>query len=105
MTENHPLDFLKSQNNIKLQIQFIEIVDGQPQVGLDWLEQKLGEYGHQVERFYLPFVDRPDDLFDQILAFRLIDLSSACDRLIAIRPPAHVLPQPTCAALDCCRAK
>jgi len=58
------------------------------------LELKLREFGHQVERFYLPFIDRPQDLFDQVLAFRLVDVSSACDRLIAIRPPAHVLPHP-----------
>ena len=73
---------------------FVPFVHGGGRFIVDWLEQKLREYGHQVERFYLPFIDRPDDLFDQILAFRLIDLSSACDRLIAIRPPAHVLPHP-----------
>ena len=73
---------------------FVPFVKGGSRFIVEWLEQKLVEYGHQVERFYLPFVDRPDDLFDQILAFRLIDLSSSCDRLIAIRPPAHVLPHP-----------
>jgi glycosyltransferase involved in cell wall biosynthesis len=57
----------------------------------DWLEQKLLEYGHEVERFCLPFVERPDTLFEQIFAFRLIDISSSCDRLIAIRLPAHVI--------------
>ena len=73
---------------------FVPFVNGGGRFIVEWLEQKLVEYGHQVEKFYLPFVDRPDDLFDQILAFRLIDLSSACDRLIAIRTPAHVLPHP-----------
>ena len=73
---------------------FVPFVYGGARYIVDWLEQKLLEHGHQVERFYLPFVDRTDDLFDQILAFRLIDLSSACDRLIALRPPAHVLPHP-----------
>ena len=73
---------------------FVPFVYGGGQFIVDWLEQKLIEYGHQVERFYLPFVDRPDDLLDQILAFRLIDVSASCDRLIAIRPPAHVIPHP-----------
>ena len=73
---------------------FVPFVQGGGRFIVDWLELKLREYGHQVERFYLPFIDRPEDLFDQILAFRLIDVSSACDRLIAIRPPAHVLPHP-----------
>jgi len=61
---------------------------------VEWLEQKLIEHGHQVEHFFLPFVDRPDILLDQIFAFRLIDLSDCCDLLIALRPPAHVLPHP-----------
>ena len=73
---------------------FVPFVHGGGRFIVEWLEQKLVEFGHEVERFYLPFIDRPEDLFDQILAFRLIDLSSACDRLIAIRPPAHVLPHP-----------
>jgi glycosyltransferase involved in cell wall biosynthesis len=73
---------------------FVPFVHGGGRFIVDWLESKLREYGHQVERFYLPFIDRPQDLFDQILAFRLVDVSSACDRLIAIRPPAHVLPHP-----------
>jgi glycosyltransferase involved in cell wall biosynthesis len=73
---------------------FVPFVHGGGRFIVDWLEIKLREYGHQVERFYLPFIDRPEDLFDQILAFRLIDIGSACDRLIAIRPPAHVLPHP-----------
>ena len=73
---------------------FVPFVNGGGRFIVEWLEQKLREYGHSVERFYIPFIDRPDDLFDQILAFRLIDVSSACDRLIAIRPPAHVLEHP-----------
>ncbi|HMF00795.1 MAG TPA: glycosyltransferase family 4 protein [Terriglobia bacterium] len=73
---------------------FVPFVHGGGRFIVDWLELKLREHGHQVERFFLPFIDRPEDLFDQILAFRLIDVSSACDRLIAIRPPAHVLPHP-----------
>jgi glycosyltransferase involved in cell wall biosynthesis len=73
---------------------FVPFVHGGGRFIVDWLQLKLREHGHQVERIYLPFVDRPQDVFDQILAFRLIDVSSACDRLIAIRPPAHVLPHP-----------
>lgn len=61
---------------------------------VEWLEQKLIEHGHQVEHFFLPFIDQPDILLDQILAFRLIDLSDRCDILIALRPPAHVMPHP-----------
>jgi glycosyltransferase involved in cell wall biosynthesis len=73
---------------------FVPFIHGGGRFIVHWLEQKLLEHGHEVERFYLPFVDRPDDLFEQIFAFRLLDVSASCDRLIAIRPPAHVIPHP-----------
>jgi glycosyltransferase involved in cell wall biosynthesis len=73
---------------------FVPFVHGGGRFIVEWLEQKLLEYGHQIERFYLPFVDRPLDVFDQILAYRLLDLTSSADRLIAIRPPAHVIAHP-----------
>jgi glycosyltransferase involved in cell wall biosynthesis len=73
---------------------FVPFVYGGGRFIVEWLEKKLIEHGHNVERFYLPFVDRPEDLFDQILAYRLMDFSNTCDRLIAIRPPAHTLQHP-----------
>ena len=79
---------------IVLASSFVPFVNGGGRFIVEWLEQKLVESGHRVERFYLPFVDRPEDLFDQILAFRLIDLADSCDRLIAFRPPSYVLRHP-----------
>src|SRR5690349_4164004 len=73
---------------------YVPFVDGGGRFIVEWLAQKLIEHGHQVERFFLPFIDQPDDLLDQTLAFRLMDLSNYCDRLIALRPPAHVLRHP-----------
>jgi hypothetical protein len=73
---------------------FAPFVYGGGRFIVEWLERKLIDYGHEVERFYLPFIDQPHDFFEQIFAFRLIDLSASCDRLIAIRPPAHVIPHP-----------
>ena len=61
---------------------------------VEWLERKLVEHGHEVERFYLPFDDRPEHLAEQLLALRLMDLSGHGDRLIAIRPPAYLLRHP-----------
>jgi glycosyltransferase involved in cell wall biosynthesis len=61
---------------------------------VDWLEDKLVEYGHEVERFYLPFYDGPEKILTQIAAFRLVDLTDAGDRLVAFRPPAYVLRHP-----------
>lgn len=58
---------------------------------VDWLDPKLKELGHQVERVYLPEVDAPDLLFQQMIAFRWIDLESA-DRIICFRPQSHLIP-------------
>lgn len=79
---------------IVLASSFVPFVNGGARFIVEWLEAKLREQGHEVERFYLPFVDSPHDLLDQMAAFRLIDLSESCDRLIAFRPPAYVLPHP-----------
>ncbi len=73
---------------------FVPFVNGGARFIVEWLEQKLLEHGHEVERFYLPFVETPDSLMTQVAALRLIDLSDAGDRLIAFRPPAHVLRHP-----------
>ena len=79
---------------IVLASSFVPFTNGGGRFIVEWLEQKLVECGHRVERFYIPFVDRPEDLFDQILAYRLIDLADSCDRLIAFRPPSYVLYHP-----------
>lgn len=60
---------------------------------VDWLETKLQEAGQQVEKVYLPQVDSPEQLFQQKMAYRWLDLGSA-DRMICIRPPAHFIPHP-----------
>jgi glycosyltransferase involved in cell wall biosynthesis len=68
----------------------VPFINGGARFIVEWLEEKLREHGHQVERFYLPFVDNPDDMLGQILAFRMLRLDN-CDRLICFRPPAHVI--------------
>lgn len=73
---------------------FVPFVRGGGRFIVDWLEQKLREYGHEVDKFYLPFEERPDTLLDNLLAYRMIDLAGHGDRLIAIRPPAHSLVHP-----------
>lgn len=73
---------------------FVPFVNGGARFIVEWLEQKLLEHGHEVERFYLPFEDGPNRLLDQTLAFRLMDLSARGDRLITFRPPSHSLRHP-----------
>src|SRR5688572_13629685 len=72
---------------------FVPFIHGGARFIVEWLETKLCERGHEVERFYLPFVDN-SDLLEQIAAYRLLDLSSHGDVLVAFRPPAHVLRHP-----------
>jgi len=73
---------------------FVPFINGGARFIVEWLEEKLLEHGHEVERFYLPFVDSPHDLLDQMAAYRLMDLSGVGDRLIAFRPPAYLLRHP-----------
>ena len=61
---------------------------------VEWLEPQLLEAGHQVERIYLPQVDTPDLLFQQMAAYRWVDLATSADRVICFRPPAHLIPHP-----------
>ena len=73
---------------------FVPFVNGGYRFIVESLEQKLQEHGHEVERIYLPFVEHPDALLEQMVALRLIDLSEKSDRLICFRPPAYLLPHP-----------
>lgn len=73
---------------------FVPFIDGGARFIVEWLEETLRARGHEVERFYLPFVETPQDMLAQAAALRLIDLTDAGDRLIAFRPPAYVLRHP-----------
>ncbi|HEY8616140.1 glycosyltransferase family 4 protein [Phenylobacterium sp.] len=79
---------------IVLASSFVPHVNGGARFIVEWTEEMLRAHGHEVERFYLPFVDEPDDVLGQMAAYRLMDLSQSCDRLIAFRPPSHVLQHP-----------
>uniref|UniRef100_UPI0025DE4FD3 glycosyltransferase family 4 protein n=1 Tax=uncultured Phenylobacterium sp. TaxID=349273 RepID=UPI0025DE4FD3 len=72
----------------------VPFINGGARFIVEWLEEELLTHGHQVERFYLPFSDGSDRLIDQLAAYRLMDLTHACDRLIAFRPPAYGVRHP-----------
>jgi glycosyltransferase involved in cell wall biosynthesis len=72
---------------------YVPFVNGGARFIVEWLEEKLLEYGHQVERFYLPFSDNLQDLLRQMTAFRMVKIDRA-DRVICFRPPAHLLQHP-----------
>jgi glycosyltransferase involved in cell wall biosynthesis len=69
---------------------FVPFVKGGYRNIVEWLEHALRNNGHQVEIVYLPEVDEPASLFQQMAAFRWVDLSSA-DRVICFRPQAHLI--------------
>lgn len=72
---------------------YVPFVSGGYRNIVDWLEPVLTDAGHQVEKIYLPEVDAADSLFQQMMAFRWIDLKMA-DRIICFRPQAHLIPHP-----------
>ncbi len=47
---------------------------------VDWLEEKLRDHGHQVEKFYLPSDERPEILLDTLLAYRMMNAADGADR-------------------------
>ena len=57
----------------------------------EWLQLKLQEQGHDVAPVALPFTDETDFILPQMNAFRLIELDASFDRVITLRPPAHVV--------------
>jgi hypothetical protein len=61
---------------------------------VDWLEQKLREFGHEVDVLRLPFASHWPEMLEQTLALRLLDVSEHADRLIAIRTPSYVMKHP-----------
>ncbi len=69
-------------------------VNGGARFIVEWLERHLIEHGHQVERFYLPFIEHQDEILEQMLAYRLMSLEEHSDLLVTFRPPAHVLRHP-----------
>lgn len=72
----------------------VPLVQGGGRFISDWLASKLTEAGHRVETIWIPSSDEPDRILSQMAAFRMVRLEKSCDRIIAIRPPAHALEHP-----------
>ncbi|MBC7604292.1 MAG: glycosyltransferase family 4 protein [Ramlibacter sp.] len=73
---------------------YVPFVYGGARNIVEWLEVMLREAGHEVERIYLPEVDAPDAIFEQMAAFRFIDLEGSADRVICFRPQSHLIRHP-----------
>jgi glycosyltransferase involved in cell wall biosynthesis len=67
---------------------------GGAEVLAESLVNELRKRGHTVEFLTFPLDPRYDALLDQMLAFRLLDLTHSGDRLIALRSPSYLLRHP-----------
>ncbi|HEY2017601.1 MAG TPA: glycosyltransferase family 4 protein [Bryobacteraceae bacterium] len=70
-------------------------VEGGATYIVDSLSRQLESRGHEVEILRFPLSEKYPELLDQLLAFRLMDLTQHGDRLITIRTPAHLLKHPS----------
>jgi glycosyltransferase involved in cell wall biosynthesis len=73
---------------------FVPFINGGSRFIVEWLAEELMKHGHQTEIIWLPFMETPDTMFRQMMAYRMIDLAEKADKLIAFRPPAYVIPHP-----------
>jgi len=73
---------------------FTPFAQGGATVIVDSLADAIRAQGHRVEVLALPFHPQPEALLEQMLSFRLIDLSQHGDQLIALRPPSYLLRHP-----------
>ena len=72
----------------------VPLVFGGGRFIVDWLREKLEERGHRVETVFVPTVDTPDTLLQQMAAFRLLRLEEHFERVVTFRPPSHVVRHP-----------
>jgi glycosyltransferase involved in cell wall biosynthesis len=58
------------------------------------LQAELSLRGHDVDTLNIPFWSSWDEMMDQMLALRLINVAHVADRLICIRTPSYLLHHP-----------
>jgi glycosyltransferase involved in cell wall biosynthesis len=63
------------------------------------LREAFSAAGHEVEQVFIPFKDYPPGrILDQILFWRLLDLTESCgnriDRVVGLNFPAYLIPHP-----------
>lgn len=73
---------------------FVPFVEGGARIIVRDLAKAIRDRGHEVDIVELPFVSAWDEMLEQMLAIRLIDVSSSSDALIAIRTPSYLLRHP-----------
>ena len=69
-------------------------VKGGARILVDGLAKALADQGHQVDELLLPFWDDPEEMVEQMLALRLVDVSHEAELLICLRTPSYLLRHP-----------
>jgi len=72
----------------------VPFVKGGARVLVDGLSQALEARSHDVDKLLLPFWDDPDEMVEQMLALRLVNVSHEADLLICLRTPSYLLQHP-----------
>ncbi len=69
----------------------VPFIDGGGRLIVKWTAEAMRSAGHEVEEFYIPFPTTPRPTLSAIVGLRAMPFADYCDRLVAIRWPAHVL--------------
>jgi glycosyltransferase involved in cell wall biosynthesis len=72
----------------------VPFIHGGGRMIVDDLVRELRARDHEVDEVLLPHWSHPDQFVDQLVAYRLLDLTHVGDRLITIRNPVQVLRHP-----------
>jgi glycosyltransferase involved in cell wall biosynthesis len=73
---------------------YVPFVRGGADLIVEDLTGALRERGHEVDTIRIPFHSDWKEMLEQMMAIRLMDVSSAADTLIAIRTPSYLLRHP-----------
>lgn len=73
---------------------FVPFVEGGARIIVRDLTHAIRERGHEVDVIEIPFVSAWEEMLEQMLAIRLLDVSASCDVLVAIRTPSYLLRHP-----------
>ncbi|WP_162616420.1 glycosyltransferase family 4 protein [Xylanimonas allomyrinae] len=66
-------------------------IDGGGRLIVRWTADAIRAAGHEVEEFYFPFPPGVRPTMAALVGLRAVPLATSCDRLIAIRWPAHLI--------------
>lgn len=72
----------------------VPFIEGGGTFIVDWLEQKLKEYGHEVDVLKIPFSYANKVIPKQMLALRRYHLENVCDYLVCLDLPTCIIQHP-----------